>query len=96
MPIPEQYCSYCGETKDLTEEFWHHDFNRDTSFGIKCKVCAKKYYYEHHKKPGWLSLGLDRRKMGPEKFGAFEKECLKEKARRDLSSKPVISIYQEI
>lgn len=51
----EQECRVCKGTYPLTDEFWHHNKNKQSGFNIICKRCKNAQQKERRLAPVWLS-----------------------------------------
>jgi len=94
MPIPDQICYNCKESKPLTEKFWYRDKSNETGFArCRCKICSKQYMSKEARLARAERKELAALDGEPEDFGPFGVRALAQEVKKQSF---VISIYREI
>jgi hypothetical protein len=79
--MDSEKCRKCGEVKPLTEEHWHRDSSRTSSWARWCKPCMLRAQAISRATKHTMDSGLYHCYENI-KFGDFEKDCLRDQVRR--------------
>ena len=75
MDMSKRKCPKCKDVKEVNEDNFHRNKTNKSGFQAACKICANTHI-RHLRERTVIGLGSEDLVDRPEKFGAFEKQCL--------------------